>query len=147
MSAPLGSYLGISRNASSISRRHLSLLKSSHKHPRECYMQHIMWKLQMLLSAKWNVLIVMLWTQGENISSSPSYPGKTAHLGHQPFIPFKNLIRHLFFHPPSPADPTPSSLVLSSTCSLAKTPDTCPDPNHQPCHNNDITTLDLDSDP
>jgi hypothetical protein len=78
-------------------------------------------------------------------------------------IPFKNLIKHLSFYPLSPADPLPSSLVpsrtcssariipsslvLSSTCSSVKTPDTCLDPNHHLCHNNNTTTLDLDPDP
>jgi hypothetical protein len=78
-------------------------------------------------------------------------------------IPFKNLIKHLSFYPLSPADPLPSSLVPSRTCSSAriipsslvlsgtrssvKTPDTCLDPNHHLCHNNNTTTLDLDLDP
>jgi hypothetical protein len=88
-------------------------------------------------------------------------------------IPFKNLIQHLSFYSFTPADPSlsssvpprtlssslipsrthslariiPSSLVLSSTHSSVKTPDTYPDPNHQSCHINDITALDPDPDP
>jgi hypothetical protein len=62
-------------------------------------------------------------------------------------IPFKNLIKYLFLLPLLPTDPVLSSLVLSSTCSSVKIPDTCPDPNHQLCHNNDIMALDSDPNP
>jgi hypothetical protein len=78
-------------------------------------------------------------------------------------IPFKNLIKHLPFYPFSPAKPVPSSLVpssthssariipsllvLSSTHSSTKTPDTCPDPNHQLCYSNDIMALDPNPNP
>jgi hypothetical protein len=88
-------------------------------------------------------------------------------------IPFKNLIQYLSSKPFAPAEPpsrhyipsrvlssssvpsrthssdqtNPSSLVLSSTRSSVKTPDTYPDPNHLLCHTNDITLLDPDPDP
>jgi hypothetical protein len=63
-------------------------------------------------------------------------------------IPFKNLIKHLPFYPLSPMDPVPSSLILSSTRSSNKRPQT---PIQTPITNyvisNDITTLDPDPDP